>query len=196
MLLITNEHSDPGSCGMFSKPGKFTSQKYSVFHKKDEILQDKPKYLRVSHFPQFDMNFNEADEKGGDDDLGAHSNAKKFEEHHFNFQKDQKPHMDWQKYTSRDDHFLTKQKEKIRMGGPRVGLYHPKKMTANKKILPDYTKELKLRPILNRFDWVDHRHMEEMKNLDIEVSDGKIRPRLIKTPYIDRQQSRHDLRNT
>ena len=36
---------------MFSKTGQFTSAIYSVFRKKDEILYNKPKYLKVNHFP-------------------------------------------------------------------------------------------------------------------------------------------------
>ena len=193
-MLLKNEHGDPNSLGMFSKAGKFTSQKYSVFQKKDEILQDKPKYLRVSHFPQFEMNFHEDDEKGDDD--GKYNAKKEYEDSDLEDNKASKTHMEWKKWTGRKEHFMAKQREKRLTGGPRVGLYHPKKVEAHKKNLPDYTTELKLRSKLSRFEWVDHKHMAEMKDIDIEISDGKLRPRLTKTPYIDRQEYRHDIRST
>ena len=65
-MVSINEKTDPTGGGMFSKAGKFTSQKYSIFRKKDEILQDKRRYLRVSHFPQFEMQFHEDEEKSED----------------------------------------------------------------------------------------------------------------------------------
>merc|ERR1712224_1104741 len=77
-----------------------------------------------------------------------------------------------------------------------VGLYHPKKVVPNIKNLPDYTRELNQRWEIDRFEFfVDKRHLEEMKDLDIEVSEGKIKPRLI-SPSIDRQIDRYDLRDT
>jgi hypothetical protein len=192
-MLLKNENGDPNALGMFSKAGKFTSQKYSVFQKKDEILQDKPKYLRVSHFPQFEMNFHEDDEKGDDDTKFQVS--KKYDDSDLNDGRPPKPHMEWKKMTSRAEHFMEKTRMKRTTGGPRVGLYHPKKVEAHKKNLPDYTTELKLRPVLSRFEWVDHRHMAEMKDIDIEISEGKPRQRLTNTPYIDRVESRHDIRD-
>ena len=32
---------------MFSKAGRFTSEKYIVFQKKDEIINNKPRYIKT-----------------------------------------------------------------------------------------------------------------------------------------------------
>lgn len=42
--------SDPSGMGMYSKTGKFTTEIYSVFRRKEEILYGKPKYLKVKRF--------------------------------------------------------------------------------------------------------------------------------------------------
>jgi hypothetical protein len=59
MALVT-DNSDPSGSGMFSKAGKFTAEKYSVFQTRDEILKDKPKSLQVSQFPTFEISWNES----------------------------------------------------------------------------------------------------------------------------------------
>lgn len=52
---ILNNPSDPSGMGMYSKSGRFSSSLYSVFRKKDEIISNNPKYLKVSTFPAFDV---------------------------------------------------------------------------------------------------------------------------------------------
>lgn len=42
--------SDPSGMGMYSKTGKFTTEIYSVFRRKEEIMHGKPKFLRVKRF--------------------------------------------------------------------------------------------------------------------------------------------------
>lgn len=42
--------TDLTDIGMFSKTGKFTSSIYSVFKKKEEILFNRPKVLKLGHF--------------------------------------------------------------------------------------------------------------------------------------------------
>lgn len=43
MALVTDMYD---SQGMFSKAGRFTSEKYIIFQKKDEILHNKIRYTR------------------------------------------------------------------------------------------------------------------------------------------------------
>ncbi len=43
--------ADPSGLGMFSKAGRFATEKHIIFQKKDEILNDQRKYLKVSSFP-------------------------------------------------------------------------------------------------------------------------------------------------
>ena len=67
---------DPSGMGMYSKTGRFTNELYAVFRKKEEILHNKPKYLKVANFPTIDLNaeedFNEINRR----------NRLKFEEEH------------------------------------------------------------------------------------------------------------------
>lgn len=42
--------TDLTDIGMFSKTGKFTSSVYSVFKKKEEILFNRPKVMKITHF--------------------------------------------------------------------------------------------------------------------------------------------------
>jgi hypothetical protein len=48
---LVSDTSDPSGTGMFSHLGRFTSQKYTVFKKKDEILQRRHKVYRPSPIP-------------------------------------------------------------------------------------------------------------------------------------------------
>ena len=54
MAFVTDQH-DPSGLGMFSKVGRFTSEKYIIFQKKDEILHNKRKFLKVSNLPNIDI---------------------------------------------------------------------------------------------------------------------------------------------
>lgn len=56
MAFVTDNH-DPSGLGMFSKVGRFTSEKYIIFQKKDEILFNKRKFLKVSTLPNLDLVF-------------------------------------------------------------------------------------------------------------------------------------------
>jgi len=47
--------SDPSGLGMFSKGGRFTSEKYIIFQKKDEILTNSRKFLKVTSLPHLKM---------------------------------------------------------------------------------------------------------------------------------------------
>jgi hypothetical protein len=48
MSIVPDPHD---SQGMFSKAGKFTSEKYIVFQRKDEILYNKPRYHKANFMP-------------------------------------------------------------------------------------------------------------------------------------------------
>lgn len=50
-MAFVADHGDPSGLGMFSKAGRFTSEKYSIFQRKDEILKDQKKYKKVSSLP-------------------------------------------------------------------------------------------------------------------------------------------------
>jgi hypothetical protein len=52
--MIIDNPFDPSGLGMYSKTGRFTSSLYSIFRKKDEIMTNNPKCLKVSTFPAFD----------------------------------------------------------------------------------------------------------------------------------------------
>jgi hypothetical protein len=48
MALLVNDTNDPSGGGMFSKPGRFTSEKYIVFQKKDEIMANQRKFYKIT----------------------------------------------------------------------------------------------------------------------------------------------------
>ena len=45
----------PTGMGMFSKAGRFTSEKYIIFQKKDEILYNKKKTKHVAFMPALEQ---------------------------------------------------------------------------------------------------------------------------------------------
>lgn len=47
-MAFVIDPNDPSGGGMFSKPGRFTAEKYIVFQKKDEILSNQRKFLKVT----------------------------------------------------------------------------------------------------------------------------------------------------
>lgn len=50
-MAFVYDQGDPSGLGMYSKAGRFTSEKYSIFQRKDEILSDHKKTKKVSAFP-------------------------------------------------------------------------------------------------------------------------------------------------
>ena len=115
---------DPSGCGMTSKVGKFTSEKYAVFQQKDEILRGKPKYLQVSQFPQFESIINgDNDEKSQENYLNQMSSRKNTDsQKELNTKKLETP---FDKTISRSQHFLNQQIEKGKIAPP-LGMYRPK----------------------------------------------------------------------
>lgn len=47
MALVNDIHDKSGQ-GMFSKAGRYTSEIYMIFQKKNEILYDKRKFYKVT----------------------------------------------------------------------------------------------------------------------------------------------------
>lgn len=194
MSLVTYDVDGTGM-GMLSKAGKFTSEKYAVFRKKDEILWGKPKYLKVSHFPQFDMAWgdeSECDESNGEITARAKINLKSDVTRPQLTMANSEPMA---KQMPRSAHFRFKALEALKTLGPQPGMYQPKQVQKNVKVLPNYHQEVLLNPNTDRCGWINSKHNEELKNLDIELSSGPLRPR-VSGPSLHRQTMRHDPRST
>ena len=50
-MAFVYDQGDPSGLGMYSKAGRFTSEKYIIFQRKDDILNDQKKFKKVSSFP-------------------------------------------------------------------------------------------------------------------------------------------------
>ena len=48
-MAIVTDLNDPMGLGMFSKGGRFTSEIYSIFQKKDEIMNDNRKLFKIKN---------------------------------------------------------------------------------------------------------------------------------------------------
>ena len=53
-MALVNDNNDLSGQGMFSKPGRFTSEKYMIFQKKDEIFGGDRKLFKISSIPDLD----------------------------------------------------------------------------------------------------------------------------------------------
>ncbi len=131
-MQLVEYKMDPSGCGMLSKIGKFTSEKYSVFRKKDEILCGKPKYLRVSQFPQFQENINE-NEDDHSNELGLNQKPLLVDIDKIEAINQKRPVNSFDSYISRKEHFLNKQIENGKIAPP-LGMYSPKQFYANVKV--------------------------------------------------------------
>ena len=54
-MALVNDSNDPSGRGMFSKSGRFTSEKYIIFQKKDEIFGGERKLLQISSLPSLEI---------------------------------------------------------------------------------------------------------------------------------------------
>lgn len=50
-MAFVLDAGDPSGLGMYSKAGRYTSEKYIIFQRKDDILTDHKKTKKVSAFP-------------------------------------------------------------------------------------------------------------------------------------------------
>lgn len=190
---MINFSLDPTGNGMFSKAGRFTSEKYSVFRKKDEILENKPKYLKVSHFPTFEMAWNDDSDKSQDEinqKLAVNYEDEDLEEPTVPLK------TTFDKYTGRYEHYLAKQNERLKHLAPPLGQYYPKTVDKHKKVLPNYSTEIKLRPHMNRFTMVDQKWLDEFKDIEIQMGDGKLRKHEPAPVDFEKQRNRPDMRDT
>jgi hypothetical protein len=99
------------------------------------------------------------------------------------------------KQMSREAHFRFKAAQALKKLGPPPGVYQPKLVQKNVKVLPNYPREVMLNPNTNRCRWINSKHNEELKNLDIELSSGPLKMR-VSGPLLHRQTVRHDPRST
>lgn len=53
--MQVRNRKDPSGMGMYSKTGLFTNELYSVFRKKEEILNKKRKFMKVDLFPTLEV---------------------------------------------------------------------------------------------------------------------------------------------
>lgn len=69
--------------------------------------------------------------------------------------------MAFEQYVSRDNHYLSKQKARLKSLAPPLGLYHPKEITKNVKVLPHYSTEIRLNPDMDRFTMVNKKKLDD-----------------------------------
>lgn len=196
---MVTEIEDPSGKGMFSKAGKYTSQKYSIFCKKDEILLDKRKLLKVSYIPKFNMKIKDGDEELNNAEI--EEKLRLIEEAH-NKKEQPKPvkgnmNISFKKTCARDQHFLNVAKEKLKTQAPPLGIYVPKVVSKHIKVLPDIGVEVRLNPKIERLEkWIDLKKLDDEKDIDIQFAEeGKAKPSVpILSQY--KQKERYDLRNT
>ena len=50
-MAFVADLNDPSGLGMFSKAGRYSTEKHIIFQKKEEILNDKKEFLKVSSLP-------------------------------------------------------------------------------------------------------------------------------------------------
>lgn len=50
MAFVNDPHDSSGQ-GMFSKAGRYTSEKYMIFQRKDEILYNKKRVMKIGSTP-------------------------------------------------------------------------------------------------------------------------------------------------
>ena len=50
-MAFVFDDTDPSNLGMFSKAGRFTTEKYIIFQKKDEIVNNQRQFLKVTSLP-------------------------------------------------------------------------------------------------------------------------------------------------
>lgn len=180
---------------MFSKAGKFLNENYSVFRKKHEILLDKPKYQHVSYYPKFKTQFPDEPLEKRDEIFNNKSPTSK----QGDTSGGQTTTREWAKATGRYNHWKHKQTEKEKNMAPDSGVYHPKHVEKNTKILPEYSKEVRINIEPDRF-W-DPMALDLEKSLtadvDIQLAGiGKMKKKLQGYIKFASQKARPDLRDT
>lgn len=115
-MAFVFDYTDPSNLGMFSKAGRFTSEKYIIFQKKDEIINNQRKFLKVTTLPQLKMDF-----EGKDLNKSFQEEVEKPKMRSSTKSEIQFP--PFAKQLSRDEFYQTK---KIKNPPPPFGFYNPK----------------------------------------------------------------------
>lgn len=116
-MAFVFDHTDPSSLGMFSKAGRFTSEKHIIFQSKDEILNGQRKFLKVTALPHIKMDF-----AGKDQNHSLHEEDNKPKA--VSPKKAKTPHAaPFSLQMSREDFYQSK---RVKHPPPPCAFYHPK----------------------------------------------------------------------
>lgn len=103
---IIRDQTDPAKMGMFSEMGRFSSEKYPIILKRDDILQDKRKKFKVNDLPDY---FKDEEEELGEEEL---SKSKELPEKKVRFGLEPAPPKirapEFKKYIDRYEHYVYK----------------------------------------------------------------------------------------
>jgi len=117
-MALVFDPNDPTNLGMFSKAGRYTNEKHIIFHKKEEILNNQRKFLKVTSLPHLKMEFEVKDPNKllhEEEDEGRPHTA---------YSTKSKPEFEpFSKQMSRDRFYDSK---KVRHPPPPCGFYNPK----------------------------------------------------------------------
>jgi hypothetical protein len=135
-MAFVLDNADPSGQGMFSKAGRFTSEKHMIFLKKEEILTNQRKFLRVSNLPHIKLEEDDKPPEPKDEEQPRASTSphKKFRPIVSLFEKTQ----------SRDELHVSRDPKPQ---APPIGFYNPKFKQVEKQalVLFNYKNEKKLR---------------------------------------------------
>lgn len=116
-MAFVLDANDPSNLGMFSKAGRFTSEKYIIFQKKDEILNNQRKFLKVTSLPHLKMEFD-----GKDPNRPMHDEEE--EKPKATPSSKNRPKVEpFSVQVSREDFYETK---KVKHPPPPCGFYNPR----------------------------------------------------------------------
>jgi len=116
-MAFVLDSNDPSNLGMFSKAGRFTSEKYIIFQKKDEILNNQRKFLKVTSLPHLKMEF-----EGKDPAKSIHEEEE--EKPRATPSSKSRPKVEpFSVQVSREDFYEVK---KVKHPPPPCGFYNPK----------------------------------------------------------------------
>lgn len=211
-----------GNQGMFSRTGRFLNENYQIFKKKDIILSNSPTIKDdAKHFPKYKSfmkgdaqstakKFIENMKKTGqlDDNEGIYKALKTTPNPTEAIVNMGKVKVSDEivptgtsylgKFTSRENHYLHKQNEKLKKQAPDPGSYRPKLIYKNVSSLPDYSLQLKYTNP-DKFFSVKKKYLTDNKFTDIDIQASERGPTLKKiqgSVNIGKMSDRRDLRDT
>jgi len=160
-MAFVLDPNDPTNLGMFSKAGRFTSEKYIIFQKKDEIINNQRKFLKVTSLPHLKMDFE------GKDHLKA---LHEEDEEKARIQPNSKGKPKFEPFSqqlSREEFYQTK---KVKHPAPPCGFYNPKFNRVEK-------------PVVTLFNYKQEKTKDQFRSTmtDFDVEEAS-RPLPKKTP--------------